>query len=69
MLGITGPDTCCVPGLGGTGMSGNQPLTLGFTGPQGSKSDLGTLDMGVQAAKQPIRERASNTRVRSQGAP
>lgn len=45
-------------------MSGNQSLTLGFTGPRGSKSDLGTLDVGAQAAKEPIREMASNTRVR-----
>ena len=64
MLGTTGPDTGYVPGLGGTGMSGNQSLTLGFTGPRGSKSDLGTLDVGAQAAKEPIREMASNTRVR-----
>ena len=29
-----------------------------------TKSDLGTLDVGAQAAKEPIREMASNTRVR-----
>ena len=45
-------------------MSGARSLTLGFTGPQGHRSDLGTLEVGAQAAKQPIRETASNTRVR-----
>lgn len=45
-------------------MSGNQSPTLGFTSPRGCKSDLVTLDVGAQAAKQPIRETASNTRVR-----
>lgn len=30
----------------------------------GSKSDLGTPDVGAQAAKEPIGETASNTRVR-----
>ena len=53
-----------IQGPGGTGMSGARSLTLGFTGPQGHRSDLGTLEVGAQAAKQPIRETASNTRVR-----
>lgn len=50
-LGTTVQIPAVCQAWGDTGMSGNQSPTLGFTSPRGCKSDLVTLDVGAQAAK------------------